>query len=110
MFPFMFVINGVPLPQNHNYDKIGGAKIHIWVMDNTADSAQEKAISLIKQYLWKVTDVEHALQISQEQLQHLHKDETVLYQKALRHGIAADFLAYPKIDGNPGDPVVIDQP
>lgn len=33
MLPFMFVIDGVPLPENHNYSTIGGAKIHIWVID-----------------------------------------------------------------------------
>lgn len=110
MFPFMFVINGTPLPENHNYSTIGGAKIHIWVMDNNADSAQEKAVSLVKQYLWKIQSVEHVLRISQEQLQHLHEAEALLYQKALRNGIAADFLAYPKVDGDPDDPILICRP
>lgn len=110
MLPFMLVINGLPLPENHNYSTVGGAKIHIWVMDNDADSAQEKAISLVKQYLWEIQSVEYVLQISQEQLQHLHEAEALLYQKALRNGIAADFLAYPKVDGNPDDPILIGHP
>lgn len=110
MFPFMLVINGIPLPENHNYNTVERAKIHIWVMDNDADSAQEKAVSLVKQYLWEIKGVEHVLQISQEQLKHLHKAEDLLYQKALRDGIAADFLAYPKVDGNPNDPILIGRP
>ncbi len=110
MFPFMLVINGTPLPENHNYNTVGGAKIHIWVMDNDADSAQEKAESFVKQYLWKIQSVEHVLQISPEQLQHLHKAEALLYQKALRNGIAAEFLAYPKVDGDPDDPILIGRP
>lgn len=110
MFPFMLVINGTPLPENHNYNTVGGAKIHIWVMDNDADSAQEKAESYVKQYLWKIQSVEHVLQISPEQLQHLHEAEALLYQKALRNGIAADFLAYPRVDGNPDDPILIGRP
>lgn len=110
MLPFMLVINGVPLPENHNYDAVGGAKIHIWVMDNDPDSAQEKAISFVKQYLWEIKSVEHVLQISQEQLRNLHKDEALLYQKALHKGIAANFLAYPKVDGSPDDPIVIGRP
>lgn len=110
MFPYMLVIDGVPLSENHNYDTVGGAKIHIWVMDEDADSAQEKAISLVNQYLWEVKGVECVLQISQEQLQHLHKAEALLYQKALQNGIAADFLAYPRVDGTPDDPTVIGHP
>lgn len=110
MFPFMLVINGTPLPENHNYNTVGGAKIHIWVMDNDADSAQEKAESYVKQYLWKIQSVEHVLQISPEQLHHLHEAEALLYQKALRNGIAADFLAYPRVDGNPDDPILIGRP
>lgn len=110
MFPFMLVINGTPLPENHNYNTVVGAKIHIWVMDNDADSAQEKAESYVKQYLGKVQSVEHVLQISSEQLQHLHEAEALLYQKARRNGIAADFLAYPKVDGNPDDPILIGRP
>lgn len=110
MFPFMLVINGTPLPENHNYNTVGGAKIHIWVMDNDADSAQEKAESYVEQYLWKIQSVEHVLQIASEQLQHLHEAEALLYQKARRNGIAADFLAYPKVDGNPDDPILIGRP
>lgn len=110
MFPFMFVIDGHPLPENHNYDTIGGAKIHIWVMDNNIVSARNKAISLVTQYLWCVQKIEHEFEISQEQLSNLHKAEALLYQKALHNGIAADFLAYPKNDGNPNDPIVIGRP
>lgn len=110
MFPFMLVINGTPLPENHNYNTVGGAKIHIWVMDNDADSAQEKAESFVKQYLWKIQSVEHVLQISQGQLPYLHEAEALLYQKALRDGIAADFLAYPKVDSDPDDPILIGRP
>lgn len=110
MLPFMFVINGTPLPENHNYNSIGGAKIHIWVMENTIDSARDKALAMVKNYLWSVQEIEHELQISEEQLHNLHDAEALLYQKALRHGIAADFLAYPKVDGDPNDPIAIGHP
>ncbi len=110
MIPFMFVIDGIPLPENHNYDTVGGAKIHVWVMDDNITSARDKALSMVEHYLWNVKGIEYEFEISQSQIPHLHEAEALLYQKALHHGIAADFLAYPKIDGNPDDPIVLGRP
>ena len=110
MVPFMFVVNGAPLPENHNYDTIGGAKIHIWVMDEDINSARDKALSMVSQHLWSAKQIEHEFEISLSQLPDLHEAELLLYQKALRYGIAADFLAYPKMDGDPDDPIVIGHP
>lgn len=107
---FMFAINGIPLPENHNYASIGGASIHVWVMEKDMKSAQNVAISYINQYLWAVKDIEYALEIQPKQLADLDKVEAVLYQKALRDGISATFFAYPKEDGNPNDPIVIGHP
>lgn len=110
MFPFMFVINGIPLPENHNYSIVGGAKIHIWVIDENMDSAKNKAISMVEKHLWSVQNIEYAFEIYPKQLHNLHEAEVVLYHRALRDGIAADFLAYPKVDGAPDDPVVVGRP
>ena len=110
MLPFMFVIDGVPLPENHNYSTIGGAKIHIWVMDKEIESAKDKAISYVSQYIWHAQGIEYAFEILPEQIRELDISEATLYQKELRNGIAADFLAYPKVDGNPDDPILIGRP
>lgn len=110
MTPFMFVIDGTPLPQNHNYSKVAGAKIHIWVMDDNMDSARSKAISLINNSLWEIQGIEYAFEMLQEQISELDKLEVQLYQKALRLGIAALFVAYLETDGHPGDPVIIGHP
>lgn len=110
MLPFMFVIDGVPLPENHNYSTIGGAKIHIWVIDTEIESAKYKAISYVSQYLWHAQSIEYAFEILPEQIRELDIIEATLYQKALRDGISATFFAYPKVDGNPDDPIQITHP
>lgn len=110
MIPFMFVINRVPLPENHDYETIGGAKIHIWVMDASLDSARGKAVSMVEQSHWSVQDIEDELEIAPEQVPLLDTVEVSLYSKALRDGISAMFVGYPKVDGNPDDPVVIGHP
>lgn len=106
MAPFMFVINAVPKLTNENFKDIAGAKVHVWVLSDSKESAKTRAVNYIEKYLWDVKDFEYELEISQEQLRNLHKDEAALYLKAHQSGIAADFVAYPKIPGDPGDPVI----
>lgn len=108
MFPFMFVIRAIPSTNNHNYGIVGGAFVHIWVIDFDIDSAKQKALSFIKRQLWDVQSIEHALAISSEQIPLLHKSEALLYNSALQNGIAADFLAYSITDSD--DCVRIDNP
>jgi hypothetical protein len=106
----MFVINGIPLPTNHNYEIVGGAKIHIWVMDSSIESARRRAFDYINEYLWQPQDIEYEFEISQEQLLNLHSSEALLYQKALRNDLAAEFVAWPKVDGQNGDSVLVGRP
>lgn len=95
MQPYMFVVKGVPLPNSRHYRTIRQAFIHIWIMDSDMDSAREHVLSYIRSLNWNPLLVEHALEIQKEQIAHLPEEEAVLYQKALRSGIAADFLASP---------------
>lgn len=110
MDPFMFVIRSVPLPSNKNCKSIRQAIVHIWVLDSSIDKAQEKALSYIKSFSWNPLKVEHAFAITDEQLDHLHKDEERLYRSALLHGIAADFLASPIREKSPDSPVEYGSP
>lgn len=110
MFPFMFVIRSVPLPNNKNYRDIRHALVHIWVLDSSIKSAEIKAIDYIKSLNWNPVSVEHALPISEELISHLHKDEERLFQKASLYGIAADFVACPIRDKSPDSPVEYGEP
>jgi hypothetical protein len=108
--PYMFVILCYPLPDNKNYDLVGGAHVHIWVMDNSLEKAQERAFEYIRKYSWEPQEIEHAFEIQPQQIPFLHKDEENLFLMAGQYGIAADFLAWRKQEGQSGDPVLIFEP
>lgn len=110
MVPYMFVIDGVPLPENHNYNTIGGAKIHVWVMEHDIHSAEKLAIAFVDKQLWTAKKIAHASEMLPEQLAELDTVEESLYRKALSDGISATFFAYPKTNGKPDDPIVIGHP
>ncbi len=110
MQPFMFVIHSVPLPKNKNYKTIHKALVHIWVMDESIQAAQDKAFAYIKSFNWNPLRTEHAFQINEEQIASLHPDEARLYQKAILYGIAADFLASPIREKAPDSPVEFGDP
>ncbi|QQE75188.1 hypothetical protein [Brevibacillus composti] len=106
MNPYLFVINIVPMPDNKDCEDIAGAKAHVWVIAEDKESAKLRAINYIEKSLWKVINFEYELEIHQEQIPSLHEDEVRLYERALQHGIAADYIAYPKKPGKPDDPVI----
>ena len=105
MKPYMFVIKSVPLPSNQHSKTIRHALVHIWVFSDNINNAQTKACDYIKSFKWNPLSVEHAFEITEEQLSHLHKDEDLLYRKACQFGIAADFLASPMRDKSPDAPI-----
>ncbi|MGO4540349.1 hypothetical protein [Paenibacillus sp. 2TAB19] len=107
MKPFLFVLNVVPSQFNKQCEDIAGAKAHIWIISDDKDKAKARAESYVIGALWNVINFEHELEIFPEHLQKLHEAEAHLYKMALQQGIAADFLAYPKVPGNPTDSVKI---
>ena len=110
MKPYMFVVKSVPLPSSRHYRTLRQALVHIWIMDSDMDSARENVLSYIRSLNWNPLSVEHALEIQEEQLSHLPKEEAVLYQKVLCNGIAADFLASPIRERPSDSPVEFDAP
>lgn len=108
--PYMFVIRSSPTVMSQNYGKIGGAFVHIWVMDGEQDVALMRAFAYIRKHLWEPQEVEHAFQILPEQIAQLGEDELRLYHTALSHGIAADFLGWLKDEGESGGPAILWRP
>lgn len=109
MKPYFFVIDIVPLPDNKECQDIAGGRAHIWTISDDKEKAKLRAVDYIKKSHWQVIGFEYEFEIREEQIAMLHEDEASLHKKALQHGIAADYIAYPKIPGNPDDPPVIRQ-
>jgi hypothetical protein len=107
MSPYLFVINIVPSPENKDCQDIAGAKAHVWTISDDKEKAKLRAIEYIKKTHWQIVEFEYEFEIHEQQIPKLHEDEARLYNMALRYGIAADYIAYPKIPGNPGDPPII---
>lgn len=107
MNPYMFAINVVPTPDNKDCEDIAGAIAHIWVISEDKESAKIRAVDYITSYLWKIINFEHEFEIRQEQIPELHEAEASLYKKACQYGIAAEYIAHPKVPGNPDDPVIL---
>lgn len=106
MIPFMYVIKSIPMPESPFYTSISSALVHIWIMSDSQSSALETALAYIKCQAWEPLEIEHAFEILPEQVQGFHKDEQLLYRKALKYGIAADFVSSPIQEGNPSDPTI----
>lgn len=104
--PYMFVINSVPAPENRYYNKVGGAAVHIWVMDTEAQSALDRAKDYIRRFQWEPQEVEYAFQIDPARVDGYHKQEVELYRQAVQFGIAAMFVGWQKED-HPGDPTLM---
>lgn len=40
------------MPKNKNFNTVGGAYVHVWVMDHALESAQDRALTYIKDRSW----------------------------------------------------------
>lgn len=104
--PYMFQIKSSPMKMNQNYGKVGGAFVHVWVMDGDPESALSRACDYIRKYLWEPEEVRHAFQPLPEQIAQLEEDELSRYHMALSHGIFGDFFAWLKDEGDPDWPAI----
>ncbi len=95
MYPFKFVINGVPLPKSQHYFTAKKAIIHTYVFDRSLDSAQEKVIAYIKTLHWVPLYIQQAIKLSNKQMSDLSKDEELLFQEAFVKGITSNFHIIP---------------
>ena len=102
--PYMFVITAVPTTDNPNFQKVFSAEVHIWVIADSIETAQNVALEDIKAHGWIPQEVQYAFDSTPEQIRNLGTDEAWLYQRALKHGIASDYIGSP-VQENPGTPV-----
>lgn len=102
---FMFLFFGVPLPSCKEYGRLKKAHIHVWVQESNEVLAEKKAREYIKSFEWNPEGVQDAFQIPHGLIPPLGAAEEQLFHRALKYGIAADFVASPVQEGNPDDPV-----
>lgn len=99
---FFFSFEAVPTHASPQASDLAGADIHVWVQDRNIDSAETTARQCIMDFAWIVQSVSVAKQCPLERILQLDEEEQVLVLRAIKEGIAADFLAWPK-DGIIGD-------
>lgn len=107
MFPYFFAFEVEPLPENQDCQDVAGAMAHIWVMGPDMDWARTRALLHVAHWKWKVLRTEVELAIQPEQIPGFHDAEIELYHKALRDGVASDFIGWPQNPGTPDDPPIM---
>lgn len=95
MTPFYFVIKAEPSPGSPHAQTVAGAFVHIWALADSIEAAQALAMAHIMDQRWIGQDVEFSTDCTPELLAGLDAAESAVYQKSLRHGVAAYFAAWP---------------
>ncbi len=104
---FFFAFEATPTVASPQARDLAGADIHIWVQADSMAGAESTARQHIMDFSWVVTELSLARHWPLERIPDLHKDEQALAQRAIRYGVAADFLAWPKEDNPDGDPMEV---
>lgn len=99
---FFFAFEATPTAASPQATDLAGADIHIWVQADSMAGAESTARQHIMDFAWVVKELSLARHWPLERIPDLHKDEQALAQRAIRFGVAADFLAWPK-EANPGE-------
>lgn len=94
--PYFFKINVFPMRENKSYEIVAGAIAHIWVVSSDREKAKLRAIDYNEKHLWEIRNFVYELEIHEGQIPLLGEEELYLYQTALRHGIAAEYISHPK--------------
>ena len=96
MLPYFFKIPIKPTPGTPKAADVEAGFAHIWVMAESFEEAEANARSYLMSYAWIAGKTELSRQMPDELIPQLGKEERALYEKALRLGIAADMLVWPK--------------
>ena len=94
---YMFVLNCLPDPNKREYADLSMCLAHIWVKADNENLAFEAAKNYAISYGWLPQQIEHAFDCTDADLSQYHEDEVWLCRKAEQFGIAADYIAAPKV-------------
>jgi len=91
-----FTIRADPTAAAANTGDIASAVAHVWVNDSDRSNAERRARAYLMDHGWIVVEVELALTPTPEQIAALDAVESANYRGAVREGIHAYFVAWPK--------------
>ena len=97
---YLLVINAEPNKTSAEYIYCQKAIVHSLVMEDSLEEAQQKALGDIKSKDWTPGTIEVAQEITYEQIQAMEPDISIyhLYERALKYGIASDYIASQRKD------------
>lgn len=97
---FYFVFNIVPDKENPNFIRYGKGIAHLMVIEKDAAEARSKAIKQIISDQWQVLSEEAFAEIPVEQFpkKDVEPQDLLLYETAVKVGIAADYATFPRED------------
>lgn len=93
---YLFVFEAQPTRAAVPTEDIAGAMVHVWVVWKSLDEAERHAREFVRDCDWVIDAVTHRLQPTDAQIARLEDSELGNYNRALRAGISADFIAWPK--------------
>ena len=93
---YLFIFEAHPTRAAVPTEDIAGAMVHVWVVWNSPDEAERHAREFVRDCDWVIDAVTHRLQPTDAQIARLDDAELGSYNRALRSGISADFIAWPK--------------
>ena len=91
-----FAIHTTPTAAATNAEDIAAAIAHVWVNDTDQISAEQRARTYLMDQGWIAGEVDAVLAPTPAQIAQLDADELANYQVAVRYGIYAQFVAWPK--------------
>jgi hypothetical protein len=92
----LFVINARPTLAADPNGRLGGAIVHVWVIENDPMLAEESALRQITEYDWVVEDIAYHFEPTTLQIAQLGEKERRNYEKAKTYGVSAEFIAWAK--------------
>lgn len=92
----LFVVNARPTLAADPNGRLGGAIVHVWVIEDDPMLAEERALRQITEYDWVVEGIAYHFEPTAAQLERLGEEERRNYGKAKMYGVSAEFIGWVK--------------
>ena len=107
MQTYFFIFEVEPTSASPRAQDIKASLANIFVMAPSHAEAEARARAHLMEYAWVVKSLDTAVEPSLERIAQCDASVIALHQKALREGLASEFVAWPKVEGKDDDPIEI---